>query len=158
MDLGRQRGTLRDPIADFCEHMHFTPPQLHALVWLGRSDALTMGELAGRVGVTEKTITGVVDRLEAAGVVARDRDADDRRVVLVRLTGEGRTTFSKLDGEMRERIGALLALLSDTDRNALFRILENLAERMGSAAPPEEAGIAGRRAERASTEHPKEKP
>lgn len=46
---------------------------------------MTAGELARETGLTTASITGVVDRLEQAGFVARQRDATDRRRVVVRL-------------------------------------------------------------------------
>ena len=74
--FARQR-SLRDPVAALCEEGQLTVPQLHALLWLGQDGTLTMGALAQRVGVTEKTITGVVDRLSAAGHLERVRDGQD---------------------------------------------------------------------------------
>lgn len=46
---------------------------------------LTAGELARRTGLTTASMTGVIDRLERAGFVARTRDAKDRRRVVVEL-------------------------------------------------------------------------
>ncbi|MFD0201248.1 MULTISPECIES: MarR family winged helix-turn-helix transcriptional regulator [Saccharothrix] len=46
---------------------------------------LTAGELARRTGLTTASITTAIDRLEAAGFVARTRDANDRRRVVVEL-------------------------------------------------------------------------
>jgi DNA-binding MarR family transcriptional regulator len=68
--LGRLR-SLRDPIATTCEQTQLTPPQIHALLWLGQEETLAMGELARRLGITEKTVTGLVDRLEREGYVLR---------------------------------------------------------------------------------------
>nr|AYM53939.1 MarR family transcriptional regulator [Corallococcus coralloides] len=134
--LGRRR-SLRDPIASTCEQLQFTPPQVHALLWLGTDGALTMGELARRLGVTEKTVTGVVDRLEREGYLMRERSASDRRVVHCRLTPEGQATWGKLDRSMNQGMGQMLAILDTSDRKALFRILEKLLRRVDSPpAPP----------------------
>jgi DNA-binding MarR family transcriptional regulator len=46
---------------------------------------MTAGELAKATGLTTASITGVVDRLEAAGYVTRERDAHDRRRVVVKI-------------------------------------------------------------------------
>ena len=80
--VGR-RNSLRDPLAQLTETLELTPPQLHGVMWLGQDGPLPMGELARRVGVTEKTITGIVDRLEREGYAQRERDPGDRRVVHV---------------------------------------------------------------------------
>jgi DNA-binding MarR family transcriptional regulator len=130
--LGRRR-SLRDPIAATCEALQFTPPQIHALLWLGRDGMLTMGELARRLGVTEKTVTGVVDRLERESYVQRERITMDRRVVRCRLTESGQKTFQELHGQLNEAMVQFLGLLDGGDRKALFRILEKLVGRLEPA-------------------------
>ncbi|WP_224361577.1 MarR family winged helix-turn-helix transcriptional regulator [Hyalangium versicolor] len=134
--VGRRR-SLRDPIASTCEEMQFTPPQVHALLWLGQDGMLTMGELARRLGVTEKTVTGVVDRLEREDQVQRERITLDRRVVRCRLTEQGQKTYQKLERLMFQAVVHMLGMLDTTDRKALFRILEKLIRRLES--PPGEA-------------------
>lgn len=131
--LGR-RHSLRDPIASTCEELQFTPPQVHALLWLGRDGMLTMGELARRLGVTEKTVTGLVDRLEREGHVQRERVTLDRRVVRCRLTAQGQQTFQLLDGLLLEAMTQVLGLLDVDDRQALFRIMDKLVHRLDAPA------------------------
>ncbi|MBF5041791.1 MarR family transcriptional regulator [Aggregicoccus sp. 17bor-14] len=145
--LGRQR-SLRDPLASTCEQMQFTPPQLHTLLWLGEDGALTMGELARRLGVTEKTVTGVVDRLEREAYVQRERDTADRRVVRCRLTDRGAQTYAELDSHLQEKLQRMLGLLDPADRTQLFTILQKLGTRLAEllqlapcpAAEPAEDG------------------
>src|SRR5688500_5634804 len=87
--IGR-RNSLRDPVASMTADMGLGPAQIHALMWLREDGPLTMGVLAQRCGVTDKTITGVVDRLERDGYVGRERDLEDRRVVRVALVKKGK--------------------------------------------------------------------
>lgn len=61
---------------------------LNCLNILALSGQLTAGELARATGLTTASITGVLDRLEAAGFVRRERDPADRRRVVVRLEAE----------------------------------------------------------------------
>lgn len=58
---------------------------LNCLNILALSGRLTAGELARETGLTTASITGVLDRLEGAGFVHRERDPHDRRRVVVRL-------------------------------------------------------------------------
>jgi DNA-binding MarR family transcriptional regulator len=134
--LGRLH-SLRDPLASSCERMEeLTAPQIHALVWLGQDGTLTMGELARRLGITEKTVTGVVDRLEREGHVQRERSPEDRRVIRCRLTVSGARLHRKLDRTVLQGLGRMLEHLDATDRRALFRILEKLiASAMPKARP-----------------------
>jgi DNA-binding MarR family transcriptional regulator len=126
--LSRQ-ASLRDPIAAMCEEAQLTPPQVHAVMWLGLDGPLTMGELARRVGVTEKTITGIVDRLELAAYLERERDREDRRVVRAKLTPRGADVYREIDAHLHQKISGLMRLLDPDDRKALFRILEKLVNR-----------------------------
>lgn len=128
--LSRQH-SLRDPIAANCEHVHLTHPQIHALLHLGHDGGLTMGELARRIGVTEKTVTGIVDRLERESYVQRERDATDRRVVRVCLTPKGLQTHGSIDEAIHRHIKELLGVLDPSDRENLFNILEKLHARLG---------------------------
>ena len=127
-----RRHSLRDPIAANCEHVHLTHPQIHALLHLGHDGGLTMGELARRIGVTEKTVTGVVDRLERESYVQRERHPTDRRVVRVCLTPKGQQTHTSIDEAIHRHIKELLGVLDPTDRQNLFNILEKPQTRLGA--------------------------
>jgi DNA-binding MarR family transcriptional regulator len=85
-----------------------------------------MGDLARRVAVTEKTITGLVDRLERDLLVQRLRDGADRRVVRVKLTARGARLARRLDAEVLEKLTRLMGLLDAADRRDLFRIIGKL--------------------------------
>jgi len=67
------------------ERIGINVTDLNCLNLLALSGHLTAGELARRTGLTTASITGVLDRLEDAGFVRRQRDAQDRRRVLVYL-------------------------------------------------------------------------
>ncbi len=129
-----RRRSLRDPVAGMCEEAQLTPPQIHALLWLGHDGPLTMGEIGQRVGVTEKTVTGLVDRLEKQGYVERVRDARDRRVVRAQLTPKGAEVHRELDRHIHEKLATMLTYLDAGDRKALYRILEKLFQRLEAEA------------------------
>jgi DNA-binding MarR family transcriptional regulator len=98
--------------------------QASILDHLDEVDPTSMSDLAAHMGVTAATMSLAVDRLEAKGYVRRDRDANDRRRVLVRVTADGvrvREAKSVLDPV---RVEAVLAQLSAADR---ARALEGLA-------------------------------
>ena len=159
VDLSRRR-PVRDPVATACEDLGLTPAQVHIVAWLGQDGSLTMGALARRVAVTEKTITGVVDRLERDELVQRVRDPGDRRQVHVRLAGRGEALYRRIDAEIEAKLMALLSLLDAGDRQHLLAMLEKLAARLGGRAPDEGAppaparGAPRRRVGGASARHP----
>ncbi len=126
--VGR-RCPLRDPTATVVEEMQLTPVQLNSVVWLGRDGPHTMGDLARKLGSSERAVTGIVDRLERDGLARRIRSQADRRVITVELTPRGTAAFRKLSARLLAKTGAFLAVLEHDDREALFRILERIATR-----------------------------
>lgn len=131
--FGRRR-SLRDPMAAACDELDLTAPQIHALMWLRLDGPLTMGEIARRIHSSDKTITGIVDRLVRRNLVQRDRDGEDRRVIHCRLTRAGARVADKLDEAMTHAMELFLSMLDASERHQLVRILENLAQRMERAA------------------------
>ena len=128
--LGRVR-SLRDPlVGDAVAESEFTTSQMHVLMWLGTDGPQTMGHLARLVGITEKTMTGVVDRLERDGFLQRTRDQADRRVVRVALTKKGASQHTRFEDFMRARLAEFLGFLDHADRDSLFRILQKLCDRL----------------------------
>jgi DNA-binding MarR family transcriptional regulator len=77
---------------------------LNCLNILSFSGHMTAGELAKATGLTTASITGVIDRLEQAGFVTRERDPHDRRRVVVTLS---------LDRAMREVASVFLPIMRD---------------------------------------------
>ncbi|MBF5045322.1 MarR family transcriptional regulator [Aggregicoccus sp. 17bor-14] len=133
VDLGRHR-SLRDPIGTLCEDLQLTHPQAHTILWLGEEGALTMGVLARRAGITEKTITGVIDRLETMGLVERLRSAEDRRAVSAHLTAKGQELYAQMRSHMNDGLDQLLSFLEPDDRCALFGLLQRLVQRLKARA------------------------
>ena len=67
-----------------------TPPQWGALELLLAQDGMTIGAMSQKRGVDAPAATGIITRLEQMGLVERRHDREDRRVVKVYLTAEGR--------------------------------------------------------------------
>lgn len=78
--------------------MKLTPAQFDVIATLGDTDGLTCSELSEATLVTKGTLTGVLDRLAAKGLIRRDRVARDRRTVSIRLTDKGDALFRKTYG------------------------------------------------------------
>jgi len=77
--------------------------------------------------------------MKDGGLVLRDRDQDDRRVVTVRLAAGGGRLFHQIDVSMREKLQALLSLLEPDDREhfvaILEKLLQGLSERLSDKQP-----------------------
>lgn len=87
-----------------------------ALDLLSRAGTLTAGELAELTGLTTGAITGLVDRLEKAGFVRRERDPSDRRKVLIQPVLEKmEEEIAPLFTDMGQQMEGLLYSYSDQD-------------------------------------------
>lgn len=105
-----------------------TMPQLMTLRAIAKADAkeVTAAYLSPRVQLSAATITGVLDRLERAGLVTRKRTSSDRRKVCLAVTAKGRKELDRLAVSFQDRFAAKLADLKEADRNAMLRSLETL--------------------------------
>ena len=71
------------------QELGLAPMQLHALRLIEPGAELPMSSLAGLLFCDASNVTGIVDRLEARGLIERRPAAQDRRVKLLALTDEG---------------------------------------------------------------------
>ena len=72
-----------------------TLSQFDVIATPGDTDGLTCKELSDETLVTKGTLTGVLDRLEAKGLVARISSQEDRRRTIIRLTPKGEKKFNE---------------------------------------------------------------
>ena len=72
-----------------------TYPQYLVMLVLWEGDGVTVSELGERLFLDSATLTPLLKRLQAAGLVSRERGVEDERQVLVRLTAEGRALRNK---------------------------------------------------------------
>jgi MarR family transcriptional regulator, lower aerobic nicotinate degradation pathway regulator len=86
----------------------------------------TMNQLAKLLGLDKSSITGLVDRAERRGLVARVPSTTDRRAVLVNLTDDGRSLASAVSTRFEAEISKMLNRLAPRDRQALTRLVSRL--------------------------------
>lgn len=118
---------------------------LNVLTMLEANGPMSMSGVADALDISVASATGVIDRMEARGLVKRRRSPEDRRVVLVEPAAGGRKVFGDIDARRRKGLSVLLSRLSDDDLNALLvghRALR--AARMEMAAKGGAAGLAAR--------------
>jgi DNA-binding MarR family transcriptional regulator len=102
---------------------------------LERSGPSRLTALAGREGVTQPAMTQLITRLADAGLVCREADPDDGRVVRVSITDEGRATLARRRGRRAEKLAVILGQqLSPEHRAALAAALPAL-DALASASP-----------------------
>ncbi len=95
----------------------------------------TPKELAEALSVTTGNITGLLDKLEAAGLVTRKRASEDRRVVHVELTSKARARFKKVRRASVDRLSEAFEGWTLSEIEQLRRLLEKLASSHRRAIP-----------------------
>ncbi len=113
-----------------------TPVQYALLKVLWEHDQQSGAELGERLLLDSATMTGLLDRLEHAGLIERKAHATDRRVNWVVLTARGRDLHLPLDREMDQMNQDFLGQLSSDERKLLQNLLTALAGWKPSDAPP----------------------
>ncbi len=108
--------------------LNMSTPQLKALLLISDEEAIRMRELARKLGGSFSNATVLVDRLVDRGLVERLMDPDDRRVVLVRATGEGQALIEQLVTSWRALSESVLDAMDAEDLAALRRGLAALLE------------------------------
>ena len=105
-----------------------TLPRFDVMAALYRAgEGLRMSDLSGVLMVSNGNVTGIVDRLEAEGIVERVAVAGDRRATRVRLTERGRAAFEDMAEEHEVWVDGLLAGLTPAETATAARLLEKLA-------------------------------
>jgi len=107
-----------------------------ALEQLLNNGPMTPGQLAGHLKVTTAAATQIVDRLERAGHVARERRAHDRRkVCIVPVEASVERAFAQL-APMLDGLDGVIAGLSPAERQVIERFLDQVADVYGAIASP----------------------
>ena len=99
-----------------------SPPQLNVLRMLEPGSELAMSVMAEALYCDPSNVTGIVDRLEARGLIERRIDSDDRRVKRIALTREGSRLRERVLAKLYEPPAAL-ERLTESEQRQLARLL-----------------------------------
>lgn len=113
-----------------------TGPQLWAIKVIAESGPIRVSDLAGKMYIHPATVVGILDRLEAHGLVIRVRSKDDRRVVKVDLTDSGHELVSKAPQVAQGLLVAGLEVLSGKDLQNIASGLDQLVKILGAQKLP----------------------
>ncbi len=116
------------------EPLGLTYPQYLVMLALWEQDGVTVGQLGERVALDSGTLTPLLKRLEAAGLVQRLRDSADERRVLLQLSAAGRRLRTRA-----ERVPQAIAAASGcalSEISSLTRQLQALRQRLATFTPP----------------------
>jgi len=112
--------------------------QLKTLFLLHVQETTNMSELSSRLGVGLPTVTNLVRKLEEKGLVAREHDTTDRRVVFCTVTERGKAEIEQLWSVRKEQIDKLAESLSEEDVKLVTRAMEIILEALNRDQKDEE--------------------
>jgi DNA-binding MarR family transcriptional regulator len=123
-----------------CAELDLTPVQGHALRLLDPGRPLAMNTLAEALVCDASNVTGIVDKLESRGLIARQGADHDRRVKMLAVTEKGRLLRERLSARIMEPPAAIKALSPEARRRLaeLFRAI--ITERAANPDPARRAG------------------
>jgi DNA-binding MarR family transcriptional regulator len=121
-----------------------TAPQLLVMLAIEREGAPSTSTLARQISVSQATMTRIIDRLERAGLVERQKSSTDKRVVNIRLTEAGCTKLESAPEPLQAEFLREFRKLEDWEQHMLKSSLSRIAKMMDAedidAAPILQAG------------------
>lgn len=93
-------------------------------------NGIPVTDLARHFGVSASYITNWADRLEKKGLIRRERQPTDRRVVLLSMTEEGRAVQKSVEHKRMQHVRELLADIDDAELQTLNRILRKILSKL----------------------------
>jgi DNA-binding MarR family transcriptional regulator len=129
LNLARTSDRMQIRFARLFREHGLTPSQYNILrILRGEGGPLPILEIAERMVTVVPGITGLIDRLEQAGLVERRRCPEDRRVVYVALRDKAAQLLAKLDEPVLRLHKELMGHLSEDELRELVRLLEKARE------------------------------
>lgn len=124
-----QRRLMMKLLAD--EETH--PAQAGCLHVLSHNDGLSQSELADKLHVSRPTVTTMLQKMEASGVIERVQDEHDQRLIRIYLTPEGRVLVARMESVFAQLIRSGVGPMSEADRAELRRLLGILNSNLSHA-------------------------
>jgi len=110
-----------------------TGSQFDIVATLGNTAGMTCKELGANTLITKGTLTGVLDRLEARGLIRRSATDADRRQVFVMLTAQGVRTFERAFPAHADHLKSAFCTLSPRELEQTARLLHKLRDALRNA-------------------------
>ncbi len=101
-----------------------------------RPEGSTPADLAAAAGVSRATMTGLIDTLERDGLVTRQPDQQDRRMMLVQMTPMGSDLMARLLPLHFQTVAELLSPLNESERQTLVQLLARISRPRPDILPP----------------------
>jgi len=107
-----------------------TGPQLICLYSIVKDGPLTLSYLSKHYSLSASTITGIIDRLEAKGLIERQRNNPDRRKIMITSTEAGIELVANAPSPLQDRLTEAISNLPALEQAAIVLSLEKIVELM----------------------------
>ncbi|HEV2325050.1 MAG TPA: MarR family transcriptional regulator [Terracidiphilus sp.] len=131
--LSQVGGRSAQLFAELLSPLHFVPSEAGILRLLEHTPGISQQELANRLRMHASRLVAIIDGLEGRGLIARETNAEDRRLYSLRLTPAGRESLAAIGRVARAHEEAMCEGLSETERAQLAGSLGKIAARHGLA-------------------------
>ena len=111
-----------------------TGPQLVILQEITRMGEVTAGEIAQAVSLSQATVTGILERMEKRGLLARRRSERDKRRIMVRITRNGQQVLDDAPPLMQEAFVERFSDLQEWEQTMILSALQRLVSIMDAKA------------------------
>lgn len=129
VNLIRLGSRLEDSVASNLRPADISPAAMNVLMVLRQAKAsLCPSEISARLVRTRGTVTGVLDSLERRGLIARQQDAHDRRMIRIELTAAGRALLDRVMPTLWSHEATLLQHLTVKEKATLLRLVARTLE------------------------------
>jgi len=118
-------------LAQKVAELGITPVQALVLGFLSDEDRISSSELGKRTELDSATMTGILDRLEAAGLIERHGNPADRRSIRIHLTEQGKSLAGEAVRLIVEANRKFLAVLTEREQGELRGLIGKLRDQAG---------------------------
>jgi DNA-binding MarR family transcriptional regulator len=106
--------------------MNVTGPQGMLMGTLAHYGEMKVSDLSEKLGLSNSTVSGIIDRLEVQGLVERTRSKEDRRVVYINITSEFKKNSQERFKEIEKMFEAMMSKATEEELDVIFQGLDTL--------------------------------
>jgi DNA-binding MarR family transcriptional regulator len=118
--------TMKDGMKFDSATSQLTVLQIHALLFISKHENVTMTEVAKQFDISLPTATALSDKLVKAGLITRQDDPNDRRIVKLVLTQVGDDLLTEAMKQRRIKVNKMLSYLTLEEKQQLLHIMQRL--------------------------------
>jgi DNA-binding MarR family transcriptional regulator len=121
-------GSLKQSMSKQFEDMNITGPQGMLVGTLIHFGEMKISDLSEKLGLSNSTVSGIVDRLENQGLVERTRSIEDRRVVYVNVTPEFKKNAKEHFKEFEKKFESMMSKATPEELDTILKGIATLKE------------------------------